>query len=158
MKYNQFINTYTFSRTLSIEEEKAKRLVWGLDIHRYTFKHIPEREKQLKLIYNKELNTYTTELEDTELDTFDQEEDSEPSDNLEHIDSDIDTDIEMTHREEPRWSLRDLPSFGKEKNGNPQSFLFSLKGFLNYIHCNPETYNTKVEQAITHLGNCLHDK
>ena len=64
----------------------------------------------------------------------------------------------MAHKEEPRWSLRDLPSFGKEKNANPQSFLLSLKGFLNYIHCNPETNDTKVEQAITHLGNCLHDK
>ena len=50
----------------------------------------------------------------------------------------------MAHREEPRWSLRDLPSFGKEKNENPQSFLLSLKGFLNYIHCNPETDDTKV--------------
>ena len=101
-------------------------MVWGLDTHRYTLKHRPEREKQLKLIYNKELNTYTTELEDTELDRFDQEEDSEPSDNLEHIDSDIDTDIEMVHRVEPRWSLRDLPSFGKEKNENPHKFSFSV--------------------------------
>ena len=50
LKYNKFINTYTFSRTLSIEEEKAKSLVWGLQTHRYTFKHTPEREKQLKLI------------------------------------------------------------------------------------------------------------
>ena len=64
----------------------------------------------------------------------------------------------MAHREEPRWSLRELPIFGKEKNENPQSFLLSLKGFLNYIHCNPETDDTKVEQAITHLGKCLHDK
>ena len=76
---------------------------------------------------------------------------------MEHIDSDIDTDIEMAHREEPRWCLRDLPSFDKEKNENPQCFLLSLKWFLNYIHCNPETDDTKVEQAITHLGNCLHD-
>ena len=53
-------------------------MVWGLDTHRYTFKHTSERDKQLKFIYNKELNTYTTELEDTELDRFDQEEDSEP--------------------------------------------------------------------------------
>ena len=158
LKYKQFINTYTFSRTLSIEEEKAKSLVWGLDTHRYTFKHTPEREKQLKLIYNRELNTYATELEDTELDKFDQEEESDLSDNLEHTDSDIDQDTEMACREEPRWSLRDLPSFGREKNENPQSFLLSLKRFLNYIHCNPETDDTKVEQAITHLGNCLHDK
>ena len=110
-------------------------MVWGLDTHRYTFKHTPEREKQLKLIYDNTLNTYTIELEDTELDRFDQE-DSEPSDNLEHIDSDIDSDIEVVYREEARWSLRDLPSFGKEKNENSQSFLLSLKGFLNYIHCN----------------------
>ena len=107
-----------------------------------------KREKQLKLIYNKELNTYATELEDTELERFEQGEDSEPSDNLEHFDFDIDTEIAC--REEPRWackeeprqSLRDLPSFGKEKNENPQSFLLSLKGFPNCIHCNPETHDT----------------
>ena len=92
-------------------------MVWGLDTHRYTFNHTPQREKQLKLVYNKELNTYTTELEDTELDRFEQEEDSEPSYNLEHIN--FDTDIEMAHRQEPRWSLRGLLPFGKEKNENP---------------------------------------
>ena len=52
-------------------------MVWSLDTYRYTFKHTPEREKQLKLIYNRELNTYATELEDTELDKFDQEEESD---------------------------------------------------------------------------------
>ena len=147
MKYNQFINIYTFSRTLSIEEEKAKSLVWGLDTHRYTFKHTPEREKQLKLTYNKELNTYTTELGYTELDRFDQKEDSELSANLEHIDSDIDTDTEMAHREEPKWSLRDLPSFGKEKNENPQKFSSQSKRFLNYIHCKAHD---------THSANSWH--
>ena len=57
-----------------------------------------------------------------------------------------------------RCSLRDLPSSGKEKNENQQSFLLNFKGFLNYIHCNPKIADTKVEQEITQLGNCVHDK
>ena len=51
---------------------------------------MPEREKQLKFIYNKELNTYATELEDTKYDRFEQEEDAELLDNIEHSDSYID--------------------------------------------------------------------
>ena len=58
-------------------------------------KHNSEREKCLKFIHNKEINTYVTELECKELERFEEEEEDElvHSDNIEHSDTDPDIEI-----------------------------------------------------------------
>ena len=43
----------------------------------------------------------------------------------------------MAHRDQPRWFLRDLPSFGQEKNENPQS-----RPSYSVISCLGNTGNT----------------
>ena len=112
---------------------------------------------QLRIIDNEELNFSPIGLENEELDRFEEEKEEEGEEYLEYLDTDSNIEI-MACKEEPRWSLRDLPSFGKEKNENQQSFLLSLTGFPNYINCNPEPDNTKFEQPIIYLENCLPHK
>ena len=48
---------YIFSSTLTTEDKKTKQWVWSSDNYRYTFKHTPAKEKELKLMYNIHLNS-----------------------------------------------------------------------------------------------------
>ena len=56
---------------------------------------------------------------------------------------------------EPRYQLRDLPSFSGDKNEDPKFFLHKFENFLKYINL-VVADGEAVENALQHLGTCLY--
>ena len=54
-----------------------------------------------------------------------------------------------------KYELQDLPKFGDDKNKDPFGFMYQFDNFLWYINLD-FTSPTKVENAITLFGSCMH--